>query len=151
MASDEQATKAEILVIVSGTAEADSSTYIQDLKNSGYEVVTCANPNNAINIMSGKPRSWIPKMFIVDVVIPKLSGFELVRRISENKLNKDIPIIMMSQYCSHEDGIEASNAGAVTVIPKPITIADLESAFEKTQLKKIKEDIAHAAFKIDYS
>lgn len=124
-----------IAVLLSGTPENDQP-YIEAMRASGFEVVTCSDPHTFTNIIDSKPRGWKPTVFIVDVIIPRLSGFEVVKSLQRNVKNKDIPIVMMSQYCSKEDKYEAANAGASAVIAKPIVVDELLAALESHQTNK---------------
>lgn len=69
----------------------------------------------------------LPDVFLLDVMLPDVSGLELCRQLRANPPTANIPIIMISAYApplSHE----ASEAGANVYLSKPISIQSLKKA-----------------------
>ena len=122
------------LVIVSAAQDL-LTTVVPELTQAGFEVTVCADAKKALNLTDAKPARWQPNMIIVDVVMPQMSGFELVRRLADKYSGKKVPILLMSQYKSREDEIEASSAGAIGVLSKPLTAQALQQVFEKAEKK----------------
>jgi len=89
-----------------------------------------------------------PDLVILDIMMPKLDGFEVYKRIRENNLYKDIPIIFLTAKSGEIDEIKGLELGASDYIQKPISPKKLvarvrsnlrksESAIRKNQPIKI--------------
>jgi CheY-like chemotaxis protein len=69
-----------------------------------------------------------PDIVFVDLNMPGLSGFEVVRFIRRDPNLTDIPVIVVTSDDSFSSETAARQAGAVEVIVKPATLEDLEQA-----------------------
>ncbi len=66
-------------------------------------------------------------LLLVDINMPKMNGYELVKEIRKNPELMDIPVIMISTEAAQEDKIKAYEAGANYYIVKPIRPETLKS------------------------
>jgi Response regulators consisting of a CheY-like receiver domain and a winged-helix DNA-binding domain len=70
-------------------------------------------------------RSGDYDLVISDVILPKMSGFELVKEIKEQ--NKNMPVIMLTALGTTNDKLEGFDAGADDYMVKPFDIRELEA------------------------
>ena len=75
------------------------------LRTKGYEVMTAANGQEAIEIINKKPVDII----FLDMHMPVMDGVETLKKIRE--LNKDTPVIIITAYAADEKRIEAEKYG----------------------------------------
>ncbi|KAF3887932.1 MULTISPECIES: hybrid sensor histidine kinase/response regulator [Nostocales] len=61
-----------------------------------------------------------PSLILLDVVLPKMNGFELCCRLKASEATRDIPIIFMTSLSKVEDKVRGLNLGAVDYITKPL-------------------------------
>ena len=93
------------------------------LEKENYTVVTARDGREAYKIMQADPNFTAA---ILDVVMPHISGPELVRFMkSEGQLSK-IPVMMMTAEQDPKLSSESFSAGAVVFLPKPFTTAQLQ-------------------------
>lgn len=90
-----------------------------NLEMKGYEVDFCANGEDALV----KFNHSMYDICILDVMLPKLDGFTLAKKIRE--INKQIPIIFLTAKSTTEDKIVGLKTGADDYITKPFTIEEL--------------------------
>ena len=57
-------------------------------------------------------------MILLDIILPKLNGFELMKKVKRNKALSEIPIILLTNLSSKEDVQKAFNLGAVDYLIK---------------------------------
>ena len=76
-------------------------------------------------------------LVLMDVNMPGMDGFEVVRRIREHPETQDLPIIMVTALSEKEDRLRAVNAGANDFIAKPVDLTELQ--VRSASLLKIKE------------
>jgi DNA-binding response OmpR family regulator len=97
------------------------------LKYEGYDVVTAFNGEEAL----AKADAEKPDLAIVDLMLPLLSGSEVVRRLKENSAHKDMPIIVITALSQQDDPALIRGASADFFMVKPFDPGQL--------LSKIKE------------
>lgn len=71
-----------------------------------------------------------PDIILLDLVLPDISGFDVCRRLREQKATKDIPIIILSVRHMYEDKIEGLYLGADDYLTKPFEYEELFARME---------------------
>ncbi|MGI2902640.1 ATP-binding response regulator [Tolypothrix sp. VBCCA 56010] len=61
-----------------------------------------------------------PDLILLDILMPGIDGFETCRRLKDNELTKDIPVIFMTALSETVDKVKGLNLGAVDYITKPL-------------------------------
>ncbi len=89
------------------------------LTDEGYKVIQAENGQDALNLLSGMSKEDLPSCVILDVMMPVMSGDELLEKLSNDYQEKlgDIPVIV----CSAEGRIKNYNQ-VVAKIEKPINM-----------------------------
>ncbi len=105
-----------------------------NLEKEGFAVITAGDGEEAISLLSENP-----DLAILDIMMPKLNGFEVCAKIRENKKTANLPIIFLTAKSSEQDEIKGLELGANDFIQKPISPLKL-IARVKTNLRKIKID-----------
>jgi CheY-like chemotaxis protein len=91
------------------------------LRNDPYELVSAANGEEAVQ----KAAELQPDLILLDVIMPKMGGFEACRLIRENELTRSIPVIMVTTR-GEAANVEAGWAnGCTDYITKPINAVEL--------------------------
>jgi len=127
----EDAGPARILVV---DDHPDNITILRDrLEARGY-VTTAARDGEealaALGALDGEtPPDNIefPDLILLDVMLPKIDGFEVARRIKANRQLPFIPVIMQTALDTTEDKVVGLDAGADDYITKPINFEELEA------------------------
>ena len=118
------------------------------LKKRGYEVFSCENGLDALSLY----KKEIFDLCIFDVMLPKMDGFELAKKIRET--NKQVPILFLTARSMQEDKLEGLTIGGDDYITKPFNIDELclkIEVFLKRKLvnKHIKEFYQIGEFSLD--
>jgi len=93
------------------------------LEKENFNVVTARDGREAYKILQGDPNFTAA---ILDVVMPHISGPELVRYMkSEDRLRR-IPVMMMTAEQDPKLSSDSFSAGAIVFLPKPFTTAQLQ-------------------------
>ncbi len=93
------------------------------LEKEGYTVVTARDGREAYKILQ-EDQSFTAAVF--DVVMPHISGPELVRFMKTEKRLMRIPVMMMTAEQDPKLSSDSFAAGAVVFLPKPFTTAQLQ-------------------------
>ena len=116
------------------------------LKDKNYTIRSAANFDQAETEINKK----LPNLAIIDIKLDKgdRDGIELLKLI--NKLDKAIPVIMISGHANVQLAVEAIRLGAYEFVEKPFSAEKLlnyvSRAFESSDLKKEKEIIEKKLF-----
>ena len=73
----------------------------------------------------------IPDLILLDINIPKVDGFAIIRKLNENLIYKEIPVIIFSSHKTEENIRKAMSLGAVDFITKPYEDIALIECIEK--------------------
>jgi len=93
------------------------------LEKDNYTVVTARDGREAYKILQADPNFTAA---ILDVVMPHISGPELVRYMKSEERLKRIPVMMMTAEQDPKLSSDSFSAGAVVFLPKPFTTAQLQ-------------------------
>ena len=83
----------------------------------GYEVITAANGEEAID----KARREQPDLIILDIMMPKIDGYEACRILKANPLTKSIPVVLLTAKGRDIDKRLGYEVGATDYIIKPFS------------------------------
>lgn len=83
----------------------------------GYEVITAANGEEAID----KARREQPDLIILDIMMPKIDGYEACRILKTNPLTKNIPVVLLTAKGRDIDKRLGYEVGATDYIVKPFS------------------------------
>ena len=93
------------------------------LEKEGYTVVGARDGREAYKILQTDPNFTAA---VFDVVMPHVSGPELVRFMKSEKRLQSIPVMMMTAEQDPKLSSDSFAAGAVVFLPKPFTTAQLQ-------------------------
>lgn len=93
----------------------------EHLKADGFQILTARDGESGIE----RVKLARPDLILLDVQMPGIDGFETCRRLKNDNLTKDIPVIFTTVLTTVEDKLKGFNAGAVDYIPKPFQIEEL--------------------------
>lgn len=111
--------------------EKDILEFLQyNLEKEGFAVITANNGEEAISLLNENP-----DLAILDIMMPKLNGFEVCAKIRENKKTANLPVIFLTAKSSEQDELRGLELGANDFILKPISPLKL-IARVKTNLRK---------------
>ena len=85
------------------------------------QVLEADNGRKALDILGG---SWVDAV-ILDINMPEMNGLELLKRMSEDAVMKNIPVVMMTTEASEEHMKTAFELGAKGFIRKPFVPEEL--------------------------
>ena len=92
-----------------------------NLQRGGYDVVTASDGKQALDMIEANP----PDMVISDVMMPQMDGFELLKRLKQNPVTRELPIIMLTAKAMDSDVYEGWRAGADVYLTKPFNPQEL--------------------------
>jgi DNA-binding response OmpR family regulator len=101
------------------------------LTNSGHHVVRARDGGEALTLAAAER----PDLVLLDVMMPVLNGFEVLRRLKADPALAAVPVIMLTAKGRERDVLAGLEAGAVDYIVKPFSLKELAARIE-TALRK---------------
>ncbi|MBI2210904.1 MAG: response regulator [Deltaproteobacteria bacterium] len=98
-----------------------------ELEVLGYEVVVAQDGQEAVE----KAATESPDLIVMDIIMPKLDGFQATARIRENPRTRDIPILAATALARPGDREKCLESGCDGYIAKPFTHRQLGAAIDR--------------------
>jgi DNA-binding response OmpR family regulator len=93
------------------------------LERAGYEVVQARNGEEAVQVALARR----PDLAVLDVMMPRLDGYEATRRLREHEETSRMPVILLTARVQEEDIARGFDAGADDYVKKPFSPQELGS------------------------
>ena len=148
MKNDNQITFDESILIVDDSPE-DLHILKSILEKNGYKVRVAPGGVHALTSI----KKEIPDLILLDIIMPKMNGYEVCKRLKQDDSTRDVPIIFVTSMGEVKDEWKGLKVGAVDYIRKPFsppivlarvrTHLDLQSAYryQKVLLEKSIESL----------
>ena len=115
----QEKTQGRLILVVDD--EARMVRFIQlNLEHDGYQVISAYNGREALD----QVRSQLPNLVLLDVMMPDLDGFEVLKRIRDQS---SVPVIMLTAKGEEDDRVHGLELGADDYITKPFSPRELVS------------------------
>ena len=98
-----------------------------NLQKAGYQVITAADGEEGLERFYAER----PDLVILDVIMPKRDGFELLRTIKSDPETQHTPVIMLTVKAQDADIFEGLKEGAELYLPKPFNPTELVSLVQR--------------------
>ena len=98
-----------------------------NLDKEGYKVILANSGKKALEYAL---RRNPPDLIILDIMMPKMDGYEVIRKLRESDVTKDVPVIFLSAKAQKKDVVKGLEKGADDYIVKPFKFADLHRKIE---------------------
>jgi diguanylate cyclase (GGDEF)-like protein len=112
------------------------TTYLTSV---GYEVVTARDGQEALDQVV----ATLPDLILLDVMMPKLNGFEVCERLKSDPVTRIIPVIMVTALNEIEDKIKATESGADDFVSKPFNKLELLTRVKSLlRIKQLHDELS---------
>lgn len=106
----------QVILIVDDTP--DNITLLSALLKDVYKIKIATNGVKALHIASTLPS---PDLILLDVMMPEMDGYETCKRLKENPVTAEIPVIFLTAKSQVSDEEMGLRLGAVDYISKPVS------------------------------
>ena len=93
------------------------------LVKAGHQVATVSDGQQAIQIATGN----VPELILLDMMLPKLSGLEVLGALKQNTLTKHIPVVVLTSL-SQKNEAKLLQAGAAAYLMKSDKLLESDSS-----------------------
>jgi len=93
-------------------------TFGEILKQEGYEMISAIDGEIGLRLANPPAGGKKPDLILLDLILPKMHGFEVLKKLKEDEETKDIPVIVLTNLERIEDVDKALELGATTYLVK---------------------------------
>lgn len=97
------------------------------LSADGYDVIEAEDGEQALALAQSEQ----PAALVLDKVMPKIDGFEVVRRLRELEATREVPIIMLTERSGEDDVLGGLGLGVDEYMPKPFSPRELSARLQR--------------------
>lgn len=137
----EKETRSRVLVVEDD--EKDLKLLLNHLENPSYDLDTARNGQDAIQKMVTNPYDLV----ILDILLPRIDGFEICRRIKQMEETQDTQVVLITCLKDLENKIKGVELGADDYLMKPVDPRELQARVKVLLKKKAYLDSLHSHYK----
>jgi DNA-binding NtrC family response regulator len=140
------AEKFQVLIVEDDPLEADLLS--QELTDHGYNIRWAEDGEKALQMI----KHSLPDLVLLDVILPKMDGFEVVKQIKSSTRTHTIPVIMVTALADMDERVKGLDSGADDYITKPFKTFELLARVRSMlRIRKMYLDLASAKAKLKES
>lgn len=91
------------------------------LRKNGYTVWEATSGEEALELITTE----LPDLILLDISMPKMSGYEVCERLKADQRTKDIPVIFISSFSEIQNKVRAFEVGGVDYVTKPFRVQEV--------------------------
>ncbi len=113
------------------------------LELSGYSVIAADDGEQALTMVE----RYHPDLIVTDIVMPRMNGYELVRRVRQQPMFRLLPVILLTARTKTQERILGYQSGCDLYLPKPFELEELAAAIrnllERSQIIQSEYRLSH--------
>lgn len=118
----------------------------KQIESMGHKLIIATSGKEGIDLAT----SGNPDIILLDIMMPGMDGFQVVKSLKKEEITKNTPVIMLTSKSGKESVIEAMRIGVVDYIVKPYNFFNLSkkigSALRYSLAVKTKNEISRAQY-----
>ncbi|MBI4091082.1 MAG: response regulator [Candidatus Komeilibacteria bacterium] len=122
----------KIKILIVEDEEMLSTMYKVKFENEGYDVYAATNGAEGIELAAQN----VPDLILLDIIMPKVDGFAVLKKLKENPKTKDVPVILLTNLGQDEDISRGKELGATGYLIKANNTPSEVVAKVKQYIKK---------------
>lgn len=119
-------------VLIVEDEEDAAELFAEMMRVSGFRVLKTSNSAPAIGMMSSEK----PDVIILDIMMPEISGLDILRQMRRDPQLAGIPVVVVSARSMPADIKDGMEAGASTYLTKPVGFLELREAVERALVSR---------------
>ncbi len=97
------------------------------LKSLGHEIIGAVDGGQALEFALRDK----PDLILLDIMMPVMDGFQVLRKLKSQEETKNIPVIMLTAKGQEKDVVTGFGAGAADYVTKPFSFAELTARLDR--------------------
>ena len=106
------------------------------LERAGYQMISARNGREGLKLA----RRQLPQLILLDLMMPDMDGWTVLRQLKKAKATQAIPVIMLTMKADRAAQEQSERAGATLFLAKPISAAQLLAVIRRVIAATAEED-----------
>jgi class 3 adenylate cyclase len=123
-------------ILVVDDNESNRDLLARQLTRDGHTIALAANGTEALALVAGRPFDLV----LLDLMMPDISGYEVLLKLKADPGTRDIPVIMISALDEMDSIVRCIEAGAIDYLPKPFDRTLLHARIASSLENKLLRD-----------
>ena len=130
----------EILLAEDEPSDADLCMRALKRKNVANHIVWVKDGAEALDFLfargayAGRSGTDRPRLLLLDIKMPKVDGFEVLRQLRADERFATMPVVIMTSSDEERDIVQGYHLGVNSYVPKPVDFASFQRAVEEVGL-----------------
>jgi CheY-like chemotaxis protein len=124
----------DILLVEDNPADAELTLRVLHRKRLVNRVDHVTDGAQAIEYLLGDPDRALPKLVLLDLKLPKVDGFEVLKRIRADSRTRHLPVVVLTSSTEERDLVDGYELGANSFVSKPVNFDEFQDAVEHVGL-----------------
>jgi sigma-B regulation protein RsbU (phosphoserine phosphatase) len=125
-------------ILVVDDTDMNRDVLARRLQREGYDVVAARDGREALRLIADQEFDLV----VLDVMMPEISGLEVLRQVRETRSMQSLPVIMATGLSESEDVVEGLRGGANDYVTKPLNFPVLQARIAtQLDLKRMADEI----------
>jgi two-component system sensor histidine kinase ChiS len=135
-------TEGDFQILIVDDEPVNLQVLVNHLSLQNYAITQATNGMEALEVIR---KGFIPDLILLDVMMPKMTGYELCKKLREQFPATELPVVLLTAKDQVSDLVEGFGAGANDYLTKPISKNELLARI-KTHLRLAKINAAYGRF-----
>ena len=137
MTSDVSVSSADILIVEDNPDDLDLALAALRSHNIANRIQVARDGEQALNYLfargqyAGRNERDLPKVILLDLKLPKISGIEVLRAVKTGDTTRRIPVVVLTSSREDRDVIETYDLGVNSYVQKPVSFVEFSEAVAK--------------------
>lgn len=101
------------------------------LRSTGFEVTLVEDGEACWEYLEGNGSDASPDLLILDVMMPRMDGFQILARIDESGTLRDLPVLMLTARSQEDDVVRGLELGATDYVAKPFSVSEIAARVDR--------------------
>lgn len=129
----------DLLLVDDSQADVKLALHAISQQSPGLRVAVVRDGEEALDFLYARGRyvdrahSPLPKLVVLDLKLPKVNGFEVLKAIKDGERTRSLPVVMLTSSKQESDIVESYRLGANSYVQKPVEFDNFRAVVQRIE------------------